>query len=347
MEKKLIVIVDTDEEYLAPLEYKLLEEWEDKAEIEVITQLKYFNDFFSQPRNIFLLIVNEFLYNEKIQRQNCRHVFVLQEEQETYSGILDKKVRALYKYSSMKEIYAEIMKNVRVNMEVLPVEYTKLYVMYSTCGGSGKTIGGLGLCSALSDLGKRVLYINAEVFQDFNFYLEDKKYASPSFGYALATGEKDLAQRILFETGNEEFDFLRPFEKAPISYQISEQNYLELVRQVREQKKYNVIVLEMSRELTKEKLKLMEYADKIINICMQTEDASFKNERLMSNIHGKEDKWVFVCNRYKKEQENYLGNQISLGMYSITEYIEEQEFSLTLDDIRKKGFFDTTAYLLD
>lgn len=58
MEKKLIVVVDTDEEYLSALEYKLLEEWEEKADIEIITQLKYFQEFFGKPRNIFLLVIN-------------------------------------------------------------------------------------------------------------------------------------------------------------------------------------------------------------------------------------------------------------------------------------------------
>ena len=348
MEKKLIVIVDTDEEYLAPLEYKLLEEWEDKADIEVITQLKYFNDFFSQPRNIFMLVINEYLYNEKVQKQNCRYVFVLREnEQGNYTGVLDKKVRALYKYSSMKEIYADITKAVRVNTDVLPVEHTQLYMMYSPCGGSGKTIGSLGLCSALCDLGKRVLYINTEIYQDFDFYLEDKQYASASFGYALATGARDLTQRLMFEIGNEEFDYLRPFDKAPLSYQITEENYGELIRQIREMKKYDVIVLETSRELTREKLRLLEQADKIINICLQTEDAAHKNEKLLSNIYGVQDKMIFICNRYKKQEENYLGTQISLGLYSITEYIDEQEFSIDLGTVRRLGLFDTTAYLLD
>ena len=65
MENIKIVVADTDEEYLAPLEYKLAEEWKDKGDIEVITSLKYFNEYFSQPRDIFILIINEYLYSER------------------------------------------------------------------------------------------------------------------------------------------------------------------------------------------------------------------------------------------------------------------------------------------
>lgn len=348
MEKKLIVIVDTDESYLAPLEYKLVEEWEEYGDIEVITQLQYFQDFFNQPRNIYMLVINEVLYNEKVQKQNCRHVFILKEEDKKKTTYLqDKRIHSLYKYSSVKEIYAEILKEIRMDTEHIPVDQTRLYVMYAACGGSGKTISGLGLCSALSDLGKRVLYINAESYQDFGYYLKDKGYASASFGYALATDSSELIRKIEDELGNDEFDYLKPFEKSTLSYQISDQNYMNLVEQIKNMKKYDVIMLEVSRDLTKEKLMLMERADKVINVCLQTEEAAYKNEKLLTNMNWKKEQWVFLCNRYKNMEENALSNQVSLGMYEVVEYIEEQENALLLQDIRTKGLFDKTAYFLE
>lgn len=348
LDKKLIVVVDTDEEYLAPLEYKLIEEWGEKADIEIITQLKYYNEFFSQPRNIFLLIVNEYLYSEKLQKQNCSHVFVLREsEQEGFGSTEDKRSRYLYKYSSVKEIYAEIMKEIRMDMKQMVVDNTRLYVVYSSCGGCGKTIAGLGISSALSDLGKRIVYINMEPFQDFNCYLEDRSYASPSFGYALAACEHDVAFRMLPELGKEEFDYLKPFENILLSYQIQEESYLNLVERIKEMRKYDAIVLELSRDLSRVKLQIMEKADKIINICTQSEDSAFKIEKMLKNINWSREQWMFICGRYKKNEENYLGNQVSLGMYNVTEYVEERELPLGLKEIRKYGIFDTTAYLLE
>ena len=49
----------------------------------------------------------------------------------------------------------------------------------------------------------------------------------------------------------------------------------------------------------------------------------------------------------KKEEENYLSNQVSLGMYTITEYVDETECSLTLEQIRRQGYFQTTAYVME
>lgn len=345
MDKKLIVIVDTDEDYLAPLEYKLMEEWGEKAEIEIITQLKYFHEFFSQPRNIFLLVINEFLFNDKILKQNCRHVFILHEDEFFDSG--DKKNHGIYKYSSVKEIYAEIMKDIRIHTQSMKVDSTKIFAVYSASGGSGKTLAALGVSSALADLGKRVLYINTEYIQDFNYYLEDKNYASPSFCYAMGTGEGFLTERIMQEIGKENFEFLRPFQKSPLSYQVTEKMFLNLAEDLVRIKKYDAIVLELSRELTREKLLIMEKADKMIAVCLQSEDGAYKLEKFMENINWNQEKWIMICNRYKKEYENALSNQVSLGMYSITEYIPEKEMPLTLEEIREQGIFDTTAYLLD
>ena len=192
-----------------------------------------------------------------------------------------------------------------------------------------------------------MLYLNMESFQDFNIYLEDKTCAAASFGYALAMKKPNLIQYFGMETGNDGFDYLKPFEKSSLSYQISDNSYLFLLEQLKAQKRYDVIVLEISRELTKEKLQLIEQSDKIVVICMQTEDSAYKLERFLNNMNWQEDQWVFVCNRYKKEEENYLSNQVSLGMYTITEYVDETECSLTLEQIRRQGYFQTTAYVME
>ena len=78
----------------------------------------------------------------------------------------------------------------------------------------------------MENMGKSVLYLNMESFQDFNIYLEDKTCAAASFGYALAMKEPNLIQYFGMETGNDGFDYLKPFEKSSLSYQISDDSYL-------------------------------------------------------------------------------------------------------------------------
>lgn len=67
--KKRIVIVDDDEKYIANLEMILLSREEDLIDIEVVTG-EYFQEFFSQSRNINCLIIDErfllSLYKNKV-----------------------------------------------------------------------------------------------------------------------------------------------------------------------------------------------------------------------------------------------------------------------------------------
>ena len=49
MSKPLIVIADMDTAYLAELENKFLVELGDRAELEIISDPEYFEQFFSNP----------------------------------------------------------------------------------------------------------------------------------------------------------------------------------------------------------------------------------------------------------------------------------------------------------
>lgn len=347
MEKKLIVIVDTDEEYVSALEYKLIEEWQDHARLHIITQLKYYNEFFSQPRTIDVLIINEFLYSDKIKKQNCDYTFILKED-ETTAQEYDGSVVELSKYSSIKEIYTAISRTVRMEPTQSITADTKLYMVYAPAGGCGKTLCALGLCEMLSELGKRVLYVNAENLQTFHAYLKDDVYAKPSLGYAMTEANFDIYREVLTEIGNENFDFLRPLEKSPIAYHIKIEDFSRLIQKLSVAKLYDCIVIEVSTEMTYEKIQWMDQMDKLFIITGQDQLSVDKLDCFLKNIAYSGEKYMIVCNRLNKNKENVLGPfAASLGL-SVCEYIEEKEGGwMTLEDIRQKSILKTTAYMLD
>ena len=71
--KKRIVIVDDDEKYIANLELILLTREEDLIDLEVVTG-EYFQEYFSQSRNIDCLIINEKYYTSVVQKQKFEFV---------------------------------------------------------------------------------------------------------------------------------------------------------------------------------------------------------------------------------------------------------------------------------
>ena len=84
MSKPLIVIADMDTAYLAELENKFLVELGDRAELEIISDPEYFEQFFSNPVTAEIVAVNENLYTNALQRQDIQNLFILSEHQDIF-----------------------------------------------------------------------------------------------------------------------------------------------------------------------------------------------------------------------------------------------------------------------
>ena len=121
MKKPIIVLADTDENYLAPLEEKFIDETGDHIDLEIITDPLFFNEYFSQPQKIDILVISEDLYRTDLHRLNIRYIFLLTEEPDE-GGTDDLRCHSIYKYTSTKEIYHRI---VSVAAELLESEFDK------------------------------------------------------------------------------------------------------------------------------------------------------------------------------------------------------------------------------
>ena len=347
MNKVVAVLADTDEEYISALEYKLLEEWRDTVELLVITQAKYCQEFFSQPRTIDVLLIHERLYTETVQKQNCRHVFLLCET-EVDIHFPKPGVVALPKYSGLKALYAQIMREIRIDPLQQNVEKTELYLVYSPAGGCGKTLCALGLCQQLAGMGERVLYLNTESVQDFSYYLGPCPTASAAFCYSLGNRQPDISREVLPEIERGEFDFLRPLERALSSYQATEKSIFELARRIQMEKRYDRMVVEVSLELDDQKSSWMEWADRVFVVTMADARSVYKLEAFLKNIVYSRDKFWFIGNREKAEGENCLHSPLTWGEIVVCERIPELEDGpMTLKRMEERHILRRTAYALE
>ena len=97
--KPRIIIADESYDYIMPLQLKFMNEFFEKIDIEVITDLNYFDELFSIPQNIDILIVSESFYNTQIQRHNIKHIFVMKEQNEK-EQTTELNINKIYKYRS-------------------------------------------------------------------------------------------------------------------------------------------------------------------------------------------------------------------------------------------------------
>ena len=75
----MLVFIDLDEAYLTALERKFVEELGKFANISIITDMCYFSEYFSIPREIDILVVNEQLYDAQLSNHSIGITYILTE----------------------------------------------------------------------------------------------------------------------------------------------------------------------------------------------------------------------------------------------------------------------------
>lgn len=321
--KPIVVLADLDANYLIPLEDKLTEEMFKQVELEIITEQEYFDKYFSVPRKIDTLIVSSALYSQDLLRHNIDDLFVLTEDVADVQST--ENVTHIFKYSSTKEIFNQI---VYKNKDILNVQSshkeTQVIVVTSAIGGSGKTTLSLALSDSLARNHKRVFYISTDVIQSFTYYLQNKNVLPNDIVRQFSCPDEKLFSAIMPYFRNEGFTYLPAFSRSILSLGLDSRIFNKLIEAVRITKEFDYIIVDTEINLDDSKAELLKNADKVIINVLQDMYSVFKTEYLVKNIDCRNsDKYVFVCNKFRRDIENdYIMSEIG-QQYVISEYIEE------------------------
>ena len=77
MAKLRIILAETEEKVLQALEFKLLYELRDNAELEVISNADYFREFFSTQQRADILICGQMMFSHDLRRHDINKIFML------------------------------------------------------------------------------------------------------------------------------------------------------------------------------------------------------------------------------------------------------------------------------
>lgn len=346
-----VVLCDEDERYLVPLELKIAEEFGDKVELIAITEKEYLKFYFSTPQDIDVLIINEALYEEEYEKHNINNVFLLTEEDEAMNTE-DISLKKIYKYTSIKQIFNDIISNMSSktikNISSKEKDETQFIMVYSPSGGTGNTVVSMGIAAALSKCNKKVLFISTESIQSFNYYLKNKAYLSNDFARELQSHGENLLGSLRKSVNKEIFDYLLPFEKSTNSYNVTLDNYIYLLDALRYSEDYDFVVLDTSSQFSNNKTKLMSLCHKVIMVSMQSEDAAVKLSRMMDNIDCSDrNKFIFICNKYNENKVNYLIKNPDINNIAISEYIPYfNEEIISMEALANNKHFKKLAYTI-
>lgn len=350
MRKPRIIIADTDINYILPLQFKFVQEFFEKIDLEIITDQEYFEEMFSTPQTIEILIVSEELYDVTLQKHNLKNIFMMTEQREE-EQTAELNVTRIFKYTSTKEIFSEIVgKSISVlNIENSEKKEPQIIVVTSASGGVGKTTIAMGISASLTRNYKKVLYINAEQLQTFQYLLKNEVPIVGNDIYVdLVSVKGNIYQKVKHLIRTEIFNYLPPFKTALMSVGISSDIYTVLAKEAKKSEDFDFIVLDTDSVFDDKKTELLNMADKVVFVTKQNRMSVLATNALTKNINGTNtEKYYYICNDFYKEVDNYLiSSQCSVN-FTINEYVEHisQYSQMKCSDFLNYTSIQKVAYL--
>lgn len=326
MARPKVIIADEDANYIVPLQFKFVTDFFNKIDLEIITDRAYFDDYFSKPQNAEILIVSDELYDSSLQRHNIQNIFVMMEQYDE-GGTGELNVNQLFKYTSIKEIFNEIIGKSAGALNVAAVEKkeTQIILVTSAAGGVGKTTVAMGVAACLAQNYKRVLYIEASRLQSAQCMLEnDTPISSPDIYTKLLNPSDSIYADIKHVIRKEAFSYIPPFKAALLSLGMKYSIYEKIAMSGKQSGDFDYIIIDAESTFDEQKINLFDLSDKVIFVLKQENNAVQATNQLVSNIDNlNADKYLFVCNSFDSEQYNaIISPNISLK-FGINEYVPQ------------------------
>ena len=155
MGKPLLVIAISDESYLSPLVVGLAVKLYETADIEVISDTAYFEEFFTCPRKIDLLITDETFHRADLKCHSIQRTVVLSEEmaedaqEDCNTHITDgRQVAYIFKYLNLPVLISSIIPREWIETKTQGA-VTQIIAVTAAEGGAGCTTVAMGIAACL------------------------------------------------------------------------------------------------------------------------------------------------------------------------------------------------------
>ena len=351
MGKPRIILADSDFNYVIPLQYKFITEYLDRIDLEVISSKTYFDKLFSNPQQADILIVSEDMYNSSLPLHNIGNIFLMTEQPEE-DQTSNLHVHLIFKYTSVMEIFNEITGTCAGVLQAMTnnAHNPRIVLVYSACGGTGKTTVAMGMCAGLTKNHRRVLYLNADYLQVFQHLMDNSSPISGADVYtALLKNERNPFQILSHTIRKEYFNYLPPFKASLMALSLNYDIFEKIALAAKASGDYDFIVVDADPSFTVEKAKLLGIADKIVVVTTQSEAAVCATNTLAANISDiNSDKYIFVCNNFRKDADNALIHPNPDLRFSINEYIDHIPYisQLKCDEFAKQSSMQKISMLV-
>lgn len=366
MEKKRIVLVEKDENYLSTLELMLISREENSIELELITDEGYLLDFLSESQKIDCLVIDENMMVNMLERHSIRHIFILSENagsgfQTVMSGSHQdtdwyssnsfqsaSNIEIVDKYCGVRELFHKIIGSMGLSADDRVVandsvnSSSKIIMITSQFGGVGKTRVALSLALRLSELKRRVLYMSLDQIQRNHVCAGINDVIPDGMEQLLINQDDELLTMFDQMIFKGDFDYFLPWTVSRDALGLKAENYRFLIETLKKSRQYEYIILDDNSSFDEFSREMMDVSDNIVNVIDDTEIAKITFKKFETEIKKRDKEKVFcVLNRSR-------GNILSANEIEVSEIISEYRFynSNWLVDLKQLSIMKDIALML-
>lgn len=320
-----MIIASSDMEYLKPIISGFTEGFYNEADLEIITDRDYFNEFFSSPQSAELLIVSDEIYDVSIHRHNIESILLLTGSEED-AGSEEGAVHKIYRYSSVKDIFNEAARICASYLKINKTKKreTKIIAFTSAEGGTGKTTAAMGIAGALSREGKKALYVNCGQLQSFGYLFKDTLPILDNDIYMKLSNREELSYMDMKKVIRcERFSYIPPFKTMLLSLGIKTEALIRVALEAKISGDYDYVILDTDGVHNDSDIRALNTADKVAVIIRHTKASAYAANVFAANINGiRNGEFIFICNDIDKSPEgSRIVSEYKMDFY-ISGYID-------------------------
>ena len=338
MKRNTILLVCSDEEFVASVEGSLAKNILETYRLEFITDIAYLKAYLTKPHSVDVLIIEEKLFPIWPQNQTAKKVFVITETDKVGANLISKYLGA---QGIIKLLGPGYMSRVAGGEQIR----TRIHDIVTMDNIRFKNVASLAIAAQLAKFGKKVLYICAENMQLFNegLYADGKAIISreeQALAINLAINGDVRGIDSFIQKGD--FDYVPQFNHFLSSYGLNANSIFALAEAIAKLEMYDEIVVEHPFGFSQESVSRLEKSKSIVIISGQGKDSCERLKILFDNTREVFDNCVLVCYPYIRTEYSYF-ELVEGGNDIICEIIENLNEDCDLRVLVENRIFRRTA----
>ena len=302
--KHNLVIVDSDYDYVRSIEPEIIRRYAEKVDVQIITDEAFMDVWFSEKREIDVLIIDKNHYGDYLNQHDIHQIFLMIPEIDIEQKV-PRSVRVMVKYLPEGELFEAVNDAfARIDLAAVapdrkPQHETRVVAVYSPIGGCGKSLISIGLSRKLRMLDQKVLLIGCDDVQSFSVFGDLDLHADADLAEELRDPGENTYWTILQNLAGGDVTYLKSFDRAPHALGVGRTQWKSFVRLMKEKGDFDYLILDIGSRVDEAGTSLMNQADEIVLVTEPNLMATRKVQRIAGDPDILPNKKCFlVSNEY-------------------------------------------------